>query len=343
MTDQGTKKALFGGKRSKKLQNASVIPDGMKGGVFYIRVSTDKQEESGLGLESQKDILENFAKREKIYQIGETFVEVGSGGSKIENRPVLLKAKDLAEEYNAYIVVAKLDRLARRLETIVEFKKINLKFVTAEYGFCADSLIINIMSAIAEKERELIAERTKNALQQKKKQYDEEYEKALKEYNKNREENKKNGIPSPKKRRLGIPSVSDAPSHIAHQRRKEGLERKRMYYEKYILPTKIELENEFPGEKITRKKLAERMKLKGFKTEYEHPFSESVIYHTLKDLKISLKKAPKRGEASNSTPPRSTPQRKTPLRSVSTPVRSTPPREDQEKDISSKLLSELDE
>lgn len=278
MSEFTSKKVLFGGKRTKKKQKESLIPDNMTGGVFYVRVSTDKQEESGLGLESQKDILKNFAEKNRIYQIGDTFIEIGSGGSSIDKRPVLRKAIELAREYDAYVVVTKLDRLSRRATMISTMLDENVKFVTSEYGFGADTLILRIIAAWGQKERELISERTKNALQQIKKQYEEDYQRQLSE-----------GISTPKKKRLGIPSVAKAPTHISHQRKKEGLQRKRAYYENFILPTKIELEREYPGEKITRTKLANRMKLKGFTTEYGHDFSESVIYHTLKDLKISLK------------------------------------------------------
>ena len=45
-------KPLFGGTRAKKKIETSIVPEGMTGGVFYIRVSTDKQEESGNGLEA---------------------------------------------------------------------------------------------------------------------------------------------------------------------------------------------------------------------------------------------------------------------------------------------------
>lgn len=294
MAEESPVKQLFGGgKKKKKVQSQSIVPEGMKGGVFYIRVSTDKQGESGLGLESQRDILENFKKHNNIFQIGETFEEVGSGGGGLDKRPELKKAIELAREHSAFIVVAKLDRLSRRAAMISNFLDGDVKFVTAEYGFGAKDLILRIIAAWGQEERELISERTRLALQQKKKQFEEEYQKQLSE-----------GVENPKKRRLGIPSVAKAPTHVSHLRRKEGLERKRFYYENYILPTKLELEKEFPDEKITRKKLAERMRLKGYKTKYKHPFSESVLYHTLKDLNVSLNKSHKEKvkKENNNTP-----------------------------------------
>lgn len=283
--DTPVKQLFGGGKKKKKAQKQSLVPEGMKGGVFYIRVSTDKQGESGLGLEAQREMLAKFKKDNNIYQIGETFEEIGSGGGGLDKRPELKKAIELAREYGAFIVVTKLDRLSRRAAMISNFLDGDVKFVTQEYGFGAKDLILRIIAAWGQEERELISERTKLALQQKKKQFEEDYQKQIED-----------GVENPVKKRLGIPSVANAPTHVSHLRRKEGLERKRYYYEKYILPTKLELEREYPKERITRKRLADRMQLKGYKTKYGHPFSESVIYHTLKDLNISLRKSKKSSE-----------------------------------------------
>jgi DNA invertase Pin-like site-specific DNA recombinase len=76
--------------------------------VAYLRVSTQKQGYSGLGLEAQQEIIQNFL-HDKI-PIAE-FVEVESG--RKFNRPKLKEALALCRKESAILIVAKLDRLAR--------------------------------------------------------------------------------------------------------------------------------------------------------------------------------------------------------------------------------------
>lgn len=278
-----TLKPLFGGVRTKKKQDAaSIVPEGMKGGVFYIRVSTDKQEESGNGLEAQKEAIKRFAEANKVFQIGDWFTETGSGGLGLDKRPILSEAIELAKQYDVYLITSKLDRLSRKAALVSNMLDDKFKFVTVEHGFQSDDFVMRIMAALAQKEKELIGERTKAALKQLRRKYDEDYERQLAE-----------GIENPVKKKLGIPSVADAPSHISHKRREEGLERSRKYMNEMIIPVIEELRKETGRKNPSRKAIAERMNRKGFKTEYGSEWTESIIYHTIRKLKAEEKRLAK--------------------------------------------------
>lgn len=266
-------KPLFGGKKPRRVVEASVVPEGMKGGIFYIRVSTEKQEERGNGLESQKEIILDFAKKNNVHQIGEFYIEIGSGGSTLEKRPILSKAIEMSKKHEAYLITSKLDRLSRKASMVCNMLDDNFNFVTVEYGFQAEGVFIRILAALAQKERELIGERTKLGLKQVDKRYEEDYQRQIAA-----------GVENPVRKRLGIPSVADAPKHISHRRRREGLARTENYIDTMINPAVEAYKKENPGENPTRKQIAEQMNKMGFKTEYGNPWSESIIYHTYKKL-----------------------------------------------------------
>jgi DNA invertase Pin-like site-specific DNA recombinase len=132
--------------------------------VLYLRVSTSKQGSSGLGVEAQKrDIdlyLNNYVS--SPYSIIEEFTEVETG--KANDRPVLAKAIELAKSNSATLLVAKLDRLSRRVSFIaqlLEDKKLDFKVACMPN---ADKFQLHIYSALAEQERDFISKRTKAAL-----------------------------------------------------------------------------------------------------------------------------------------------------------------------------------
>lgn len=132
--------------------------------VIYYRVSTKKQGLSGLGLEAQKTIVENYIKDNLV--IGE-FTEIETG--KSANRPQLKKALECCKLHNATLLVAKLDRLARNLHFITSLQNANIDFLCCDMP-TANKLTIHIIAAIAENEAQLISQRTKQALAEKKKQ-----------------------------------------------------------------------------------------------------------------------------------------------------------------------------
>ena len=138
----------------------------MKKMVAYLRVSTDRQGKSGLGLEAQRARLETFAKQESL-EIVHEFVEVetGKGADALDARPQLKAAIEAARrEHGAPIVVAKLDRLSRDVHFISGLMSQKIPFIVADLGPNVDPFMLHIYAALAEKERGMISERTRAAL-----------------------------------------------------------------------------------------------------------------------------------------------------------------------------------
>jgi DNA invertase Pin-like site-specific DNA recombinase len=139
--------------------------------ISYLRVSTDKQGKSGLGIEAQRDAIARFVATERLAPLAE-FVEVetGKGADALDRRPQLAAALAQARKAKAAVVVAKLDRLSRDVHFISGLMAQRVPFIVAELGADADPFMLHIYAALAEKERALIAERTRAALAQRKAQ-----------------------------------------------------------------------------------------------------------------------------------------------------------------------------
>jgi DNA invertase Pin-like site-specific DNA recombinase len=133
--------------------------------VAYLRVSTQKQGASGLGLEAQSAAINRFAEAEH-YQIADTFTEVetGKGPDALERRPQLAAAIKAARKAKCPIVVSKLDRLSRDVHFISGLMRERVPFIVTELGADTDPFMLHIYAALAEKERRLISERTKASL-----------------------------------------------------------------------------------------------------------------------------------------------------------------------------------
>ncbi len=143
----------------------------MERAVAYLRVSTERQGRSGLGLEAQRDVIARFAEREGLDLAGE-FVEVetGKGSDALDRRPQLAAALAQARRLKCPVIVAKLDRLSRDVHFISGLMSQRIPFIVAELGTDADPFMLHLYAALAEKERKLISERTKAALAAKKAQ-----------------------------------------------------------------------------------------------------------------------------------------------------------------------------
>lgn len=131
----------------------------------YIRVSTGKQGASGLGIEAQREAIARFAATEGMEIAGE-FVEIetGKGADAIERRPQLAAALAAARKAKAPVVVAKLCRLSRDVAFISGLMAQRVAFIVAELGADADPFMLHVYAALAEKERNMIADRTRAAL-----------------------------------------------------------------------------------------------------------------------------------------------------------------------------------
>jgi DNA invertase Pin-like site-specific DNA recombinase len=133
--------------------------------VGYIRVSTAQQGKSGLGLEAQKAALARFAEAEGL-EIVAQYVEVesGKGADALDRRPQLAAALADARKRRCPVLVAKLDRLSRDVHFISGLMAHRVPFIVAELGADADPFMLHLYAALAEKERSLISQRTRDAL-----------------------------------------------------------------------------------------------------------------------------------------------------------------------------------
>ena len=136
----------------------------MKKFVAYYRVSTQKQGNSGLGLQAQKNAVANHIS-EKGNLIGE-FTEVETGTRK-KKRVEIYRAIELAKSNKATLIVAKLDRLARDVEFTSALFNGGVDFICCDNPN-ANKLTIQLLSVIAEHEAEVISKRIKDALKVKK-------------------------------------------------------------------------------------------------------------------------------------------------------------------------------
>lgn len=137
----------------------------MKQIVTYLRVSTQGQGRSGLGMEAQREQLTRFATEQGLEIMAE-FVEVetGCGADAMDKRPQLALAILEGTKLGCPVAVAKLDRLSRDVHFISGLMLHKVPFVVAELGPDVDPFILHLFAALAEKERAMISKRTKAAL-----------------------------------------------------------------------------------------------------------------------------------------------------------------------------------
>ena len=128
--------------------------------VSYLRVSTARQGQSGLGLEAQRKAVEDFLNGGH-WKLIQEFVEIESG--KINDRAELTKAMALCRLRNAILVIAKIDRLSRDAHFLLGLQKASVRFVAADMPE-ANEMVVGIMAVVAQAERKMISTRTKAAL-----------------------------------------------------------------------------------------------------------------------------------------------------------------------------------
>jgi DNA invertase Pin-like site-specific DNA recombinase len=132
--------------------------------VAYLRVSTQKQGYSGLGLEAQREIIQNFLYDKNA--IAE-FLEVESGRKTDKGRPKLKEALEVCRKTGGKLIVAKLDRLARNVAFLSQLLESDVDIVFCDFPQ-GTKMMLHILAAISQYEAELIATRTKQALAAKK-------------------------------------------------------------------------------------------------------------------------------------------------------------------------------
>jgi len=129
--------------------------------ISYLRVSTTKQGQSGLGLEAQRAAIDNYLNGGQ-WVLLEEFIEIESG--KNNDRSQLKAALEACRLKGATLIIAKLDRLSRSVSFISTLMDTDVEFICCDFPQ-ANRLTIHLLAAVAEHEREMISKRTKEALQ----------------------------------------------------------------------------------------------------------------------------------------------------------------------------------
>jgi DNA invertase Pin-like site-specific DNA recombinase len=128
--------------------------------VSYLRVSTSRQGQSGLGLEAQRSAVASFLKVGNSKLLSE-HVEIESGSH--DDRPRLAEALTVCRLHNATLVIAKLDRLSRDAHFLLGLTKAGVCFVAADMPE-ANEMVVGMMAVVAQAERKMISQRTRAAL-----------------------------------------------------------------------------------------------------------------------------------------------------------------------------------
>jgi DNA invertase Pin-like site-specific DNA recombinase len=143
--------------------------------IGYVRVSTDKQADRGVSLEAQEAKIRAMGTVQGA-EIAELIVDGGESAKNL-NRPGMERLLSLVDRGKVQtVIIAKLDRLTRSVKDLAEllerFQRRVVSLVSVaeslDTGSAAGRLVINIMTAVSQWEREAIGERTKDAMQRKK-------------------------------------------------------------------------------------------------------------------------------------------------------------------------------
>ena len=133
--------------------------------VAYYRVSTQKQGQSGLGLEAQKQAVTLYLKGGDGELLSDYVeIETGKGSDALDRRPQLKAAMSVCKKQKATLIIAKLDRLARNNHFVSGLLESGIDFVCADMPQ-ANKVMLQMYSVMAEWERDQISARTKAALQ----------------------------------------------------------------------------------------------------------------------------------------------------------------------------------
>lgn len=153
--------------RSKKVKaNPNAV-------VIYLRVSTEEQGRSGLGLDAQLESCTRLCELKGLAVVG-VWSEVISGKVDPRERPIFMEALTAAQKAGASLLVAKQDRFSREVFHVSGYVN-NYFFASTPPLIAADSpsaspMEIYLKAMVSEQERQAISQRTKDALAQLKKQ-----------------------------------------------------------------------------------------------------------------------------------------------------------------------------
>jgi len=132
--------------------------------VAYYRISPDghnKRNLSSYGIAAQKEAVERFIAGAVAAEIAGSYEEVESGANS--ERPQLTAAIERCRKTKATLLIAKLDRLSRNAAFLLNLRDSGVNFVCCDMPQ-ADRFTVGILALVAEREREMISERTKAGL-----------------------------------------------------------------------------------------------------------------------------------------------------------------------------------
>jgi len=143
--------------------------------IGYIRVSTDKQADRGVSLEAQSEKVRAMAVAQGA-ELAEVIVDAGESAKSLD-RPGMARLLAMVDSKAVdVVIIAKLDRLTRSVKDLAEllerFTRRGVSLVSVaeslDTGTAAGRLVLNIMTAVSQWEREAIGERTRDAMSHKK-------------------------------------------------------------------------------------------------------------------------------------------------------------------------------
>ncbi|HRI38886.1 MAG TPA: recombinase family protein [Nitrospira sp.] len=133
--------------------------------VAYMRVSTADQGTKGNGLAAQRETIRRFPEAEGFTILDWVEeVETGKGSDALARRPKLAEVLRQARRIKAPVIVLKLDRLSRDVAFIAGLMAERVPFIVADLGPDVDPFVLHLYAALSEKERSMIATRTREAL-----------------------------------------------------------------------------------------------------------------------------------------------------------------------------------
>jgi len=136
----------------------------MQAAIGYLRVSTQEQGRSGLGLSAQRHDIEVFSERERLtVKSWHQDVQTGAGSDALLLRPGLAAALKEARAARCPLIVSRLDRLSRNVHFITGLMEHRVHFIVAAFGKDCDDFVLHIYASLAEQERKLIADRCRAA------------------------------------------------------------------------------------------------------------------------------------------------------------------------------------
>jgi site-specific DNA recombinase len=142
--------------------------------IGYVRVSTDKQADHGVSLEAQAEKIRAMAAIHSA-ELVDFIIEAGESAKSL-NRPGMARLLQLVDTRQVEgVIIAKLDRLTRSVKDLCilleRFERRDVALISVaeslDTGSAGGRLVLNIMTAVSQWEREAIGESTRDAMRHK--------------------------------------------------------------------------------------------------------------------------------------------------------------------------------